>query len=485
MSSLIYTYSNNEELKFINDNCSLKVCSLNFQFDECYDYIDITWIIQYISNNQNTVILLPIEDYLNINYDVIIHENFVDIALNLYPTLFYGSEKLSEKEVALKNIKEPEIINKKTLYYYDVSKKDQLVNFFNKNNIQFIDLDSLILLEKFKNIKFNKEIIVDISNFQNELSHLDFFIKLLDSFNIIYICNNLDNNNLSYYFKDKIDISERFKDFKLDITSNNQVLKFTDLDYDDFYLLEEYLFNNLIGHNKFKEHLIKNLTDFRILNSLRLKKVFSIFLLGNSGLGKTEVARILNNFLNENLQLIKINFGNYSSMDSLNSLIGSPRGFVGSEDGELSIKLNKNHNGIILCDEFEKADSKIKSFFLELLEEGKFTDSQSNEYDLDGYIIIFTSNLNKESFTEELSDEFISRLDLKSEFNYLSCDEKNQFISLEIEKIKKTINNKEEFKDIDLSNFKLNLNVNRMNNLRDIQRVIYKQIIDFLMSDIK
>ena len=120
--------------------------------------------------------------------------------------------------------------------------------------------------------------------------------------------------------------------------------------------------------------------------------------------------------MDDEAQLIKINFGNYSSKDSINSLIGSPRGYIGSEDGELSLKLSKKHNGIILCDEFEKADSKIFSFFLELLEEGKFTDSQSREYDLNGYVIIFTSNLNSSEFSENIPDEFQTRLDLISEF---------------------------------------------------------------------
>lgn len=236
----------------------------------------------------------------------------------------------------------------------------------------------------------------------------------------------------------------------------------------------------LIGHEKFKQELFLRLNQFRELNNLGLKKIFSIFILGDSGLGKTEVARIFHSCLNKNANLIKINFGNYSSKDSLNSLIGSPRGYRGSEDGELSIKLNKPHSGIILCDEFEKADEKIVSFFLELLEEGKFTDSQSQEYDLDGYIIIFTSNLDKNSYLNTIPNEFKSRIELTTIFKYLKHEEKEKFVSLEIEKIKEKLAGNEKYSSINLEEFNFTDDLNSKNNLRDIQRDLYNQIINFI-----
>lgn len=92
-----------------------------------------------------------------------------------------------------------------------------------------------------------------------------------------------------------------------------------------------------------------------------------MFLLGKPGLGKTEIGKIITNALNPDSKIIKINFGNYTSQDALNSLIGSPAGYIVCEGGELSKKINSNKVGLIICDEFEKADSEIKNFFLELL----------------------------------------------------------------------------------------------------------------------
>lgn len=78
--------------------------------------------------------------------------------------------------------------------------------------------------------------------------------------------------------------------------------------------------------------------------------------------------------------MIKINFGNYSDENALSSLIGSPRGYIGSNKGELSEKILKSKSKIILIDEFEKASKPVFNFFLELLEDGAFTDSLGREF---------------------------------------------------------------------------------------------------------
>lgn len=89
-----------------------------------------------------------------------------------------------------------------------------------------------------------------------------------------------------------------------------------------------------------------------------------------SGVGKTETARILSDLLAPGQPLPKINFGNYSSNDSLNSLIGSPRGYIVSEDGELTLKIEASESGVILIDEFEEANPAVWNLFLDLLESG-------------------------------------------------------------------------------------------------------------------
>lgn len=472
MLNILYTYKSKAEFKYLKKEYNTIVCNLNqlthnFNYNDC-DYIDITLIVQHVYNNpQNRVLLHNLEEYLDEYTQAIIHENQARIALNVYYTLFYDTKKLSDELDDLKNLKETEQYNKPILYFYDSNEYDFLSKFLTDNNIPFYPIAYAQYKENIENFRLESKTIIDITScFTDNNITLDYLIKIVNNYNLTLICNHDKyNDKLQHYFKEKKHINEKYPNYEYSsANSKNSNTKVIDLDKNEFKKLTKNISTKLIGHEKFKQELFFRLNQFRELNNLGLKKIFSIFILGDSGLGKTEVARIFNSCLNKNANLIKINFGNYSSKDSLNSLIGSPRGYRGSEDGELSIKLNNPHSGIILCDEFEKADEKIVSFFLELLEEGKFTDSQSQEYDLDGYIIIFTSNLDKNSYLNTIPNEFKSRIELTTIFKYLKHEEKEKFVSLEIEKIKEKLAGNEKYSSINLDEFNFNYDLNSKNN---------------------
>lgn len=193
--------------------------------------------------------------------------------------------------------------------------------------------------------------------------------------------------------------------------------------------------SNLIGQGPFKKELRKQVGVFRLFNSIGEQPILSMFLLGPSGVGKTETARILSDLLAPGQLLPKINFGNYSSNDSLNSLIGSPRGYIGSEEGELTLKIEASESGVILIDEFEKANPAVWNFFLDLLESGHFTDSQGEIHDLDGYTIVFASNAPKEEVREKFPPELLSRFGLKARLAPLSTEDKQAFVRRYIENV--------------------------------------------------
>lgn len=193
-------------------------------------------------------------------------------------------------------------------------------------------------------------------------------------------------------------------------------------------LLDQFSYN-LIGQNQFKSDFRKQAEIFRLFNSIGEQPILSLFLIGPSGVGKTETARILSKLLAPGEPLPKINFGNYSSKDSLNSLIGSPRGYMGSEEGELTMIIKRSKSGVILIDEFEKGNSAVWSFFLDLLESGKFTDSQGEEHDLNGYTVVFTSNTPRAEVRAKFPPELLSRFNLKVEFSTLSDKDKKAFVS--------------------------------------------------------
>ena len=257
------------------------------------------------------------------------------------------------------------------------------------------------------------------------------------------------------------------------------VKKLVDLKNEELSDFLEFINKNLIGHKKFKEELAVRLKSFKLFHKLGEQKVFSIFLMGESGIGKTEVGRLMHKALKSKKSLCKISFGNYSSKDSLNSLIGSPRGYMGSETGELPMKIERSDIGIILIDEFEKADNPVFNFFLDLLEEGKFTDSQSNVYDLDGYLIIFTSNLSPENYKKRLSPELRSRFDYVCQFQLLTDKEKKDYM---YKRIEVTIKKFEEKLNVTISKedkaILYSIDYSSLNNLRKINRAIKEKFAE-------
>lgn len=259
----------------------------------------------------------------------------------------------------------------------------------------------------------------------------------------------------------------------------NVVKKLVDLKNEELSDFLEFINKNLIGHKKFKEELAVRLKSFKLFHRLGEQKVFSIFLMGESGIGKTEVGRLMHKALRSQKSLCKISFGNYSSKDSLNSLIGSPRGYMGSETGELPMKIERSDIGIILIDEFEKADNPVFNFFLDLLEEGKFTDSQSNVYDLDGYLIIFTSNLSPENYKKRLSPELRSRFDYVCQFQLLTDKEKKDYM---YKRIEVTIKKFEEKLNVTISKedkaILYSIDYSSLNNLRKINRAIKEKFAE-------
>ena len=181
--------------------------------------------------------------------------------------------------------------------------------------------------------------------------------------------------------------------------------------------------------------------------------------------------------------MIKINVGNYKTQGALNSLIGSPKGYFGSErGGELSNKIQNSDSRVILIDEFEKADTDIFNFFYELLEDGKFTDLNENEFDLNGYLIIFTSNLNEKNYKNIIPAPLLSRFTMKVLFEPLDYATKNKYVqekckklvNIYNEKYDKSINFKDVLKNIDKDTIKT------IKNIRYLNQIVQNTLISYI-----
>lgn len=261
----------------------------------------------------------------------------------------------------------------------------------------------------------------------------------------------------------------------------NRIIDLKDGELENFW---NNFYSKLYGHNKFKNEFRDVVSTFRIFNKIGEHNILSLFLMGESGIGKTEVARALHQCLGGKRKLAKINFGNYSSKDALNSLIGSPRGYIGSESGELFIKVKDSDTGVILIDEFEKGDSVIYNYFLDVLENGKMTNSQGEDIDLNGYIIVFTSNLKREDFENFLSPELKSRFNYIGIFQLLKNEDKEKFVKKRVSDIIRKYN--ENF-EVELPSYSHSMLCNRINvsdysNMRDLNNKIREEFVNYIQN---
>lgn len=315
--------------------------------------------------------------------------------------------------------------------------------------------------------------------------------RLFTNEEIIYICDNRYHDQLKYElrycFEQFIDIKEKYDNFfeqlpATIVTTERKHKKITDFTQDEFETFFNSFRESLYGHEKFKDDFYEIAKSFRLFNKIGEHKVLSLFLLGESGVGKTEVARALYKCLGGEENLAKVNFGNYSNEFSLSSLIGSARGYIGSDDGEIFIRVRNTDVGVILIDEFEKSNATLFNFFLDVLESGKMVSSQAVEIDINGFIIIFTSNITKEEFPTRISPELRSRFDYKGHFTRLSNQDKRKYVEFRIGSIIRKYNEhyKESLGEDVVNYFVTNIPVDKYENMRDINKRIKIEFVKYI-----
>ena len=169
------------------------------------------------------------------------------------------------------------------------------------------------------------------------------------------------------------------------------------------------------------------------------KPIGSFIFLGPTGVGKTEVAKTLaSELFDSDKHMIRIDMSEYMESFNVSRLIGAPPGYVGyDEGGQLTEAVRRNPYSIVLFDEIEKAHKDVFNILLQILDDGRITDSQGRTVDFKNTIIIMTSNIgseyildnNKNSYDlvmKELKNsfkpEFLNRIDEIIMFNSLSKD---------------------------------------------------------------
>ena len=167
------------------------------------------------------------------------------------------------------------------------------------------------------------------------------------------------------------------------------------------------------------------------------RPIGSFIFLGPTGVGKTEVARTLAyELFDDEKHMVRIDMSEYMESHSVSRLVGAPPGFVGyDEGGQLTEAVRRNPYSIVLFDEIEKAHKDVFNLLLQILDDGRITDSQGRTIDFKNTIIIMTSNLGSEYILDNIENsnelvmkelknsfkpEFINRIDEIITFNSLN-----------------------------------------------------------------
>ena len=235
--------------------------------------------------------------------------------------------------------------------------------------------------------------------------------------------------------------------------TQEQVVRLGLTDLKDLEYFSKYLKKNIIGQDEAVESVIDSLK----LIVAGLSKTASFFFVGPTGVGKTQLGRLLGKKYSGNF--MKINCAEYSGGHEYAKLIGSPPGYVGHSDQSLlAEKAEKSNRWVFLFDEIEKAHPKFYDFLLSMLDDGTVTDNMGKVLDFSESIFIFTSNQGmhglkfgptmgfgdeelhykdvkdkiRDSVKKHFSPEFLNRLDHFVNFNALSKEDVRKIVSLEL-----------------------------------------------------
>ncbi|MEE3195467.1 MAG: ATP-dependent Clp protease ATP-binding subunit, partial [Candidatus Neomarinimicrobiota bacterium] len=177
--------------------------------------------------------------------------------------------------------------------------------------------------------------------------------------------------------------------------------------------MKDELHKLIIGQNEAIDSVTRSIQRARTGLKSHKRPIGVFMFLGPTGVGKTELAKVLANYLFSHTEsLIKIDMSEYRERFSVSRLIGAPPGYVGYEEGgELTEKVRRNPYSVILFDEFEKAHLDITNILLQLFDEGVLTDGLGRKVDFRNTIIIMTSNLGTKDIKSDSRYGFIEKTD--------------------------------------------------------------------------
>jgi ATP-dependent Clp protease ATP-binding subunit ClpB len=214
--------------------------------------------------------------------------------------------------------------------------------------------------------------------------------------------------------------------------------------------LEELLHERVIGQDQAVTSVANAIRRSRAGLSDPNRPIGSFMFLGPTGVGKTELARALAEFLfDDEKSMVRIDMGEYMEKFSVSRLIGAPPGYVGyDEGGQLTEAVRRRPYSVVLLDEIEKAHPDVFNTLLQLLDDGRLTDGQGRTVDFTNVVLIMTSNLPGDP-SEFFKPEFINRVDDIIRFRALTEADLERIVEIQLENVRKRLADRRITLDVD------------------------------------
>ena len=206
--------------------------------------------------------------------------------------------------------------------------------------------------------------------------------------------------------------------------------------------MEERLHQRVVGQDAAVEAVANALRRARSGLQDPNRPIGSFVFLGPTGVGKTEVARALAEFMfDDERALVRLDMSEYQEKHTISRLVGAPPGYIGyDEGGQLTEAVRRRPYSVVLLDEIEKAHPEVFNILLQVLDDGRLTDGQGRTVDFRNTVLIMTSNVpSEEAMREVFRPEFLNRIDEIVEFRPLTREQIGEIVELQLARLEERL----------------------------------------------
>ena len=368
------------------------------------------------------------------------------------PENFAVREKLLESKELAKN----KLQNFTNNWNNQREKMEQLTSLLREEDRLTLQIDGL------KHNSYEMNNLDSLNHLEEELNEIEFEIKTIEN----DFKKSQTNSQFSFKYQvepdDIADVVSKITGIPITKVVSNERKKLVNLELE--------ISEKVIGQTKAIEAVSSAIRRARVGMKNPKRPIGSFLFMGPTGVGKTELAKSLaSSLFDEEEALLRLDMSEYMEKNAVARLLGAPPGYVGYEEGgQLTEAVRRRPYSVILLDEIEKAHSEVFNVLLQVLDEGRLTDSQGRTVDFKNTVIIMTSNLAgkiiledakkildtkenselkqqtlQESINKSLSSifrpEFLNRIDEVVKFDPLSIEQLQKIILLQIEDLKKLL----------------------------------------------